>query len=83
MKILEARSVYRACASDVAKSQIAQSIKDYVCIILGGRFLNLDDQTKRWFVLPDNVVLDKVRECRLLTTSQIEIVNSCFFCLLP
>jgi hypothetical protein len=29
---------------------------------MGGRFLNLDDSTKRWFILPDAVVLDKIKQ---------------------
>ena len=41
---------------------IAQDIFDYVRNETGGRFLNLDDKTKRWFVLPDAVVLDKIKQ---------------------
>lgn len=61
VKILAARDLYRSCASDHAKTQIASRIKDHVQQTLGGRFLNLDDATKKWFLLPDSVILDKVR----------------------
>jgi len=62
IKILESRYHYRTCQSDSGKTMIAQEIMNYVKNDCGGRFLNLDDKTKRWFVLPDAVVLDKIKQ---------------------
>jgi hypothetical protein len=61
MRILESRQAYKDCETDAGKCQIAQDILDFVKG-RGGRFLNLEDATKRWFLLPDSVVLDKVKQ---------------------
>jgi hypothetical protein len=34
----------------------------YVQHSLGGRFVNIDSGNKRWFILPDAVVLDKIKQ---------------------
>lgn len=34
----------------------------YVQQSLGGRFVNIDSGNKRWFILPDAVVLDKIKQ---------------------
>jgi hypothetical protein len=62
IKILGSRYHYRTCQSDAAKTVIAQDILNYIKIDKGGRFLNLDSKTNRWFVLPDAVVLDKIKQ---------------------
>lgn len=61
IRILESRPAYRYCESDAGKCHIAEDILDFVKC-RGGRFLNLDDETKRWFLLPDSVVLDKIKQ---------------------
>lgn len=61
LKILEARHAYKICETDAEKCRIAQDILDFVKG-RGGRFLNLEDSTKRWFELPDLVVLDKAKQ---------------------
>lgn len=62
IKILGSRHYYRTCQSDAAKTMIAEGILNYVKKEKGGRFLNLDSKTNRWFVLPDVVVLDKIKQ---------------------
>jgi hypothetical protein len=61
-KVLGARAHYRACQSDASKTMIAQDILNYVKLEKRGRFLNLDSENNRWFVLPDAVVLDKIKQ---------------------
>ncbi|KAL3905706.1 MAG: hypothetical protein SGARI_004331 [Bacillariaceae sp.] len=48
--------------SDSSKTMIAQDILNFVKVEKKGRFLNLDSKTNRWFVLPDAVVLDKIKQ---------------------
>jgi hypothetical protein len=62
IKILGSRHYYRTCQSDAAKTMIAQGILSYIKDEKGGRFLNLDSKTNRWFILPDVVVLDKIKQ---------------------
>lgn len=62
IKILGSRFHYRTCQSDTAKTAIAKDILDFIKVDKGGRFLNLDSKTNRWFVLPDAVVLDKIKQ---------------------
>jgi len=50
---------YRTCEKTV-KTQVAQSIVDYVQEKLGGRFLELDKETDRWYVVPNIVARRKV-----------------------
>ncbi|KAG7362653.1 hypothetical protein IV203_026013 [Nitzschia inconspicua] len=62
IKILGSRFHYRTCQSDAAKTVIAQDILNFIKLDKGGRFLNLDSKTNRWFILPDAVVLDKIKQ---------------------
>lgn len=62
LEVLRRREEYRACGdSNRDKSRIAASIVDYIKSD-GGRFLDKDKATKRFFVLPDKVSLDKVKQ---------------------
>lgn len=49
-------------STDHEKARIANGILKYVHENLKGRFLNIDSKTKRWYILPDNVVLDKIKQ---------------------
>ncbi|KAL3918489.1 MAG: hypothetical protein SGILL_004212 [Bacillariaceae sp.] len=62
IKILGSRVHYRSCVSDASKTMIAQDILNFIKVEKGGRFLNLDSNTNRWFMLPDAVVLDKIKQ---------------------
>jgi hypothetical protein len=61
--VLVCRYAYHACDNDKEKTRIAQIIVDFVKNS-NGRFLLRDskDEAKRWFVLPDKVPLDKVKQ---------------------
>ena len=48
--------------ADHEKARIANGILKYVKQELKGRFLNIDSKTKRWYILPDAVVLDKIKQ---------------------
>lgn len=48
--------------TDHEKARIANGILKYVHENLKGRFLNIDSKTKRWYRLPDTVVLDKIKQ---------------------
>eukprot|EP00751_Fragilariopsis_kerguelensis_P009278 CAMPEP_0170789678 /NCGR_PEP_ID=MMETSP0733-20121128/19890_1 /TAXON_ID=186038 /ORGANISM="Fragilariopsis kerguelensis, Strain L26-C5" /LENGTH=645 /DNA_ID=CAMNT_0011136859 /DNA_START=55 /DNA_END=1992 /DNA_ORIENTATION=+ len=60
--ILENRTRYKNCRSDHDKAHIANEILMCVRQSYGGRFLNIDSANKRWFALPDAVVLDKIKQ---------------------
>jgi len=60
--ILENRTRYKNCRSDHDKAHIANEILMCVRQSYGGRFLNIDSVNKRWFALPDAVVLDKIKQ---------------------
>jgi len=62
IRILESRVEYTASRSDHDKARIANGILRYVQDDLRGRFLNIDGKTKRWYVLPNSVVLDKIKQ---------------------
>lgn len=62
IRILESRTEYQNCRSDNDKARIANGILWYVRNSLGGRFLNIDNTTKRWYVLPQAIVLDKIKQ---------------------
>jgi hypothetical protein len=47
---------------DHEKARIANGILRYVQKDLIGRFLNIDSKTKRWYILPNSVVLDKIKQ---------------------
>jgi hypothetical protein len=47
---------------DHDKARIANGILKYVQDDLRGRFLNIDGKTKRWYILPNSVVLDKIKQ---------------------
>jgi len=47
---------------DHEKARIANGILKYVQEDLKGRFLNMDGKTKRWYILPNPVVLDKIKQ---------------------
>ena len=49
-------------STDHEKARIAKGILKYVQENLKGRFLNIDSKTKRWYILPDDVVLDKIKQ---------------------
>jgi hypothetical protein len=60
MQVLGFRQAYKVCDIDVKKAEIAQAIVDSIHV-LPGRFLQTDE-SKRWFVVPDRVALDKVKQ---------------------
>lgn len=62
IRILESRLEYTRSRSDHEKARIANGILKYVHEHLKGRFLNIDSKTKRWYILPDTVVLDKIKQ---------------------
>jgi len=62
IRILESRQEYTRSRSDNEKARIANGILRYVQQELKGRFLNIDNKTKRWYILPDAVVLDKIKQ---------------------
>mmetsp|Transcript_22425 Transcript_22425/g.50069 ORF Transcript_22425/g.50069 Transcript_22425/m.50069 type:complete len:595 (+) Transcript_22425:69-1853(+) len=62
IRILESRAEYTNCCNDMDKARIANGILNYVQQMLGGRFLNIDNDTKRWYLLPNAVVLDKIKQ---------------------
>jgi len=62
IRILESRQEYTRSRSDHEKARIANGILRYVQEELKGRFLNIDSKTKRWYILPDTVVLDKIKQ---------------------
>jgi len=62
IRILESRLEYTRSRSDHEKARIANGILKYVHENLKGRFLNIDSKTKRWYILPDTVVLDKIKQ---------------------
>jgi hypothetical protein len=62
IRILESRNEYIKSRSDHEKARIADGILRYVMEELRGRFLNIDSKTKRWYTLPNSVVLDKIKQ---------------------
>jgi len=60
-RVLDLRKQYRECAYDEEKTVVAQSIVDFIQNG-SGRFLQRECKTKRWFVLPDKVALDKAKQ---------------------
>lgn len=62
IRILESRLEYTTSRSDNEKARIANGILRYVKEELKGRFLNIDSKTNRWYILPDAVVLDKIKQ---------------------
>lgn len=62
IRILESRLEYTRSRSDHEKARIASGILRYVQEELNGRFLNIESKTKRWYILPDAVVLDKIKQ---------------------
>ena len=59
-KVLSKRKDYRDCGNAATKNGVARSVVDFVQ--KGGRFLLREDETKRWFVVPDKVALDKAKQ---------------------
>ena len=59
-KCISTRYVYPFL--DHEKARIANGILRYVQEELIGRFLNIDSKTKRWYILPNLVVLDKIKQ---------------------
>lgn len=59
---MESRTEYTKSRSDNEKSRIAHGILSYIQEELRGRFLNIDSKTKRWYILPNTVVLDKIKQ---------------------
>lgn len=62
IRILESRNEYTKSRSDHEKARIANGILRYVQEELRGRFLNIDSKTKGWYILPNTVVLDKIKQ---------------------
>ena len=62
LQILQLRDAYRECVDDSSKQQIAQTVVDFVQNTQGGRFLQLESVTERWFLLPPKVIMDKVKQ---------------------
>jgi hypothetical protein len=61
-KVLGLRPSYRACGeNNQEKIRIAQSIVDYI-ESSDGRFLEREKKTRRFFVLPKTVALEKVKQ---------------------
>lgn len=56
------RSLFTHSTKDHDKARIANGILTYVQEELKGRFLNIDSKTKSWYVLPNSVVLDKIKQ---------------------
>ena len=50
---------YRGCDKN-EKTKVAQGIVDHVHNVVGGRFLELDRDAKRWFLVPNVVARRKV-----------------------
>jgi hypothetical protein len=61
-QILTRRPTYRLLGADdkAEKTAIAESIRNY--ITEHGRFLQKEAKTGRWFVLPQKIVLDKIKQ---------------------
>jgi len=59
-KVLSKRKDYRDCGNAAEKNGVARSVVDFVQ--KRGRFLLREDETKRWFVVPDKVALDKAKQ---------------------
>lgn len=59
-KVLSKRKDYRDCGNAAEKNGVARSVVDFVQE--DGRFLLREDETKRWFVVPDKVALDKAKQ---------------------
>ncbi len=53
------QSHYRGCDKN-EKTRVAQSIVDRIQNVVGGRFLELDRDVKRWFLVPNVVARRKV-----------------------
>ena len=62
--MLQHRQIYNACGKtdDVEKNRIAQMVVDYVYNEQGGRYVQRDKETGRWFILPNKVALEKVKQ---------------------
>ncbi|OEU13503.1 hypothetical protein FRACYDRAFT_241836 [Fragilariopsis cylindrus CCMP1102] len=57
--VTDQQSHYRNCDKN-EKTKVAQGIVDYVLTTIGGRFLELDKETQRWFLVPNVVARRKV-----------------------
>jgi hypothetical protein len=55
------RAEYRACGTDTEKTKIAQEVVDFVHN-QNGRYVQLDRETGRWFILPLKIALDKAKQ---------------------
>jgi hypothetical protein len=60
-KILDSRRIYRSSDDNQVKAAIARAIVEYIQNS-SGRFLQRDNNAKRWFVLPETVALHKVKQ---------------------
>jgi hypothetical protein len=59
--ILSRRPPYKACETPAKKNEIAQGVVDFVHQ-QGGRYVQLDTDNGRWFILPDAVALEKAKQ---------------------
>jgi hypothetical protein len=59
--IMMQRAEYRACTSDEDKNKIAQEVVDFIHR-QNGRYVQMDEESGRWFILPDLVALDKAKQ---------------------
>jgi hypothetical protein len=64
VKVLYEHPAYLACkpCDQNCKKAIAKGVYDYVTENQQGRFLQLYNKTKRWFVLPQKVALMKIKQ---------------------
>jgi hypothetical protein len=62
-RILSERPGYKQLGKhdNAKKTDIAQGIYDYI-VTTGGRFLQLDSKTQKWFNLPQKIGLDKIKQ---------------------
>jgi hypothetical protein len=59
--MLSHREAYRHCTTDEEKKKIAQGVVDFVSL-QNGRYVQLDAERERWFVLPNGVALEKAKQ---------------------
>ena len=57
--VTDQQAHYRSCDKN-EKTRVAQGIVDRIQNVVGGRFLELDREAKRWFLVPNVVARRKV-----------------------
>jgi len=62
-RILVERPAYKKLGKNdnVEKNEIARAVYDYI-LSTGGRFLQMDPKTQKWFNLPQKIGLDKIKQ---------------------